>query len=59
MVAKAVGNQMYMQFKCKQGTYFGTIQEYGPYEKRITYFKENTLDMAMLKTSKQMTVGIS
>lgn len=57
MVAKAVGNQMYMQFKCKQGTYFGPIQEYRPYEKYITYFKENTPDMAMLKASKHLTVG--
>lgn len=42
---------MYMQFKCKQGTCFGPIQEYGPYEKHITYFKENTPVMAMLKAS--------
>ena len=57
MVAWTVGNQMYMQFKCKQATYFGPIQEYRPYEKHITQFKENTPDTAMLRASKHSTVG--
>lgn len=57
LVARTVGNQIHMQFTCKLGTYFRPVQECRPYEKHITYFKENTPDMAMLKASKHLTIG--
>lgn len=56
-VARTVGNQMYMKFKYKQGTFFGPVQEYRPYEKHVTQFKGNTLDVAILNTSKHLTQG--
>lgn len=53
MVARTVENQMYMQFTCKQGTYFGPVHEYRPYAKHVTQIKENTL-----KSLKRLTLGV-